>query len=300
MSEYHSFNVEAATKYGVACALLLEHIGYWVKRNQANGVNRRNGKYWMYKSVKDFARAYPYFTENQIRRAIEKLRFEGLIVSDHFSTGECTRTLWYTLTRNGRKLISGGGSDLASVPNRTGNEADSDGLDSRNEQATMPERLASVPNRTGNEAESSIEVLEPIVETVVETVVEDGGGSDIENPFGDATTAALFTPDPLVIYASNNLLGMNGDNMDELISFRDALPDELIRYAINEACGSGVRLYKYVKSILNRYVDQGFKTVAEVEAYDAERKKRKGGTNGGEHRRDSSGAPQRIGGETIV
>ena len=299
MSEYHSFNVEAATKYGVACALLLEHIGYWVKRNQANGVNRRNGKYWMYKSVKDFARAYPYFTENQIRRAIEKLRFEGLIVSDHFSTGECTRTLWYTLTRNGRKLISGGCSDLASVPNRTGNEADSDGLDSRNEQATMPERLASVPNRTGNEADSSIEVLEPIVETVVETVIEDGGGRDIDNPFGDPATAAPFTPDPLVIYASNNLISMNADNMDELISFRDALTDELIRHAINEACGSGVRRYKYVKSILNRYVDQGFKTVAEVEAYDQERKK-KGGTNSGEHRSNSSEPPRRIAGETIV
>ena len=304
MSEYHSFNVEAATKYGVACALLLEHIGYWVKRNQANGVNRRNGKYWMYKSVKDFARAYPYFTENQIRRAIEKLRFEGLIVSDHFSTGECTRTLWYTLTRNGRKLISSGGSDLASVPNRTGNEAESDGLENQNEQATMQERLASVPNRTGNEAESSIEVLEPIVETVVEQIVENScchhGEPDI-NPFGDDNDDD-YRPnfDTIFTYASSNLRSLTGGNIERLQSFIDDLPEDLIRYAIDKACGLGHPFFGYVQPILQQYVEMGFKTVAEVEAYEAERKRRKGGTNGGEHRRDSSAAPQRIGGETIV
>ena len=120
------------------------------------------------------------------------------------------------------------------------------------------------------------------------------------NPFGDAAATAAPLMDPLVAYAQANLMHLGPYNMDELISFRDALPDELIQHAIDEACAAGVRRYKYVKSILNRYVEQGFKTVAEVEAYEAERKRRKGGTNGGEHRRDSSAAPQRIGGETIV
>ena len=129
--------------------------------------------------------------------------------------------------------------------------------------------------------------------------INNGGGITL-NPFGDAAaTAAPLVPDPLVAYAANNLLPMSPTNMDELISFRDALPDELIQHAIDEACAAGVRRYKYVKSILNRYVEQGFKSVADVEAYETQRKK-KGGTNGGEHRRDSSAAPQRIGGETIV
>ena len=123
MSEYHRFSVEAATKYGVAGALLLEHIKHWVTENRANGVNRHNGRYWMYKSIKGFSMSYPYFTENQIRRAIEKLRNEGLIITGHFSKGECTRTLWYTLTKKGQALVSAGGSDSASVPNGNGNSA---------------------------------------------------------------------------------------------------------------------------------------------------------------------------------
>ena len=74
-------------------------------------------------------------------------------------------------------------------------------------------------------------------------------------------------------YAQNNLMHLGPYNMDELISFRDALPDEVIQHAIDEACAAGVRRYKYVKSILNRYVEQGFKSVAEVEAYEEQRKK---------------------------
>ena len=152
MSEYHRFSVEAATKYGVACALLLEHIRHWVTENRANGVNRHNGKYWMYKSIKGFSMSYPYFTENQIRRAIEKLRNEGLIITGHFSNGECTRTLWYTLSKKGQALVSAGGSDSASVPNGNGNSAISERQESQFEQANVPDRSASVPNGNGNSA----------------------------------------------------------------------------------------------------------------------------------------------------
>lgn len=130
--------------------------------------------------------------------------------------------------------------------------------------------------------------------------INNGGGITL-NPFVDAAaTAAPLVPDPLVAYAANNLLPMSPANMDELISFRDPLPDALIQHAIDVACGSGKRWYNYVKSILNRYVEMGFRTVAEVEAYEEERKKRKGGNASGEHRGNLQEAPQRIAGETIV
>jgi len=291
---YHRFNVEVATRYGVPCALVLGHIDYLVEKARADGEKKRNGKYWASKSVKKIAQLYPYYTENTIRRAIERLRQEKLIETGHFPTNECPSTLWYTLTKKGKSMLQKGGDDLAILPNQNGTSAETIRHESQND-------LTPLPNQNGTSAETSTkELIDPLIDSLVDRV-NSGGNQDIDiNPFADDAAAAPFTPDPLVIYASNNLLGMNGDNMDELISFRDALPDELIRYAINEACGSGVCRYKYVKSILNRYVDQGFKTVAEVEAFDEERKKRKGGTNGGEHRRDSSEAPQRIGGETIV
>lgn len=292
---YHRFNVEVATRYGVPCALVLGHIDYLVEKARTDGEKKRNGKYWVSKSVKKIAELYPYYTEKQVRRAIDRLRAEGLVVTGHFPTSECPSTLWYTLTKKGKTLLTRGDSDLPPRANQFDPQGETISPEGQNE--TPPQA-----NQFDPQGETSTkELIDPLIDSLVDEVNSGGNSQDIDiNPFADDAAAAPFTPDPLVIYASNNLLGMNGDNMDELISFRDALPDELIRYAINEACGSGVRRYKYVKSILNRYVDQGFKTVAEVEAFDEERKKRKGGTNGGEHRRDSSEAPQRIGGETIV
>ena len=46
----------------------------------------------------------------------------------------------------------------------------------------------------------------------------------------------------------------------------------MIYYAINEACGAGKRTYNYTKSILNRMVERGFKTLGEVKAAEEERK----------------------------
>ncbi len=125
---------------------------------------------------------------------------------------------------------------------------------------------------------------------------ECGGGG---NPFGDDDDCR---PDfnTLEAYASSNLRSLNADNMEELISFRDDLPDELIRHAINEACANGVPTYGYTRSILNRYVDSGFKTIGDVKAAKIERQQ-KGGTAIAKHRGNFDGDPKPIGkGETIL
>lgn len=98
---------------------------------------------------------------------------------------------------------------------------------------------------------------------------------DVGNPFGD-NDSDIPDPDTLVAYATNNLMYLSPYNMDELISFRDSLPDDVIRYAIDQACANGVRKYNYVKAILNSYVEHGFKSIGDIEAHEAQRQK--GGT----------------------
>lgn len=74
-------------------------------------------------------------------------------------------------------------------------------------------------------------------------------------------------------YAANNLASMNGGNMAEFAVYKDDLPDELIRHAIDEACAQGKRTWGYVRSILNRYRDSGFKTIGDVQKAAEERRK---------------------------
>ena len=78
--------------------------------------------------------------------------------------------------------------------------------------------------------------------------------------------------DELVAYAANNLQYLSPTNVEELDSFRDSLTDEMIRYAIDEACANGVRTYAYARKILNRMVERGFKTLGEVKAAEEERR----------------------------
>lgn len=103
----------------------------------------------------------------------------------------------------------------------------------------------------------------------------DSGNSDVVvgNPFGDDYDVRRPDPNSIEIYATSNLQYLSPYNMEELISFRDSLPDDLIRYAIDQACANGVRTYAYTKSILNNYVSSGFKCIGDVQAHEAQRRK---------------------------
>lgn len=69
------------------------------------------------------------------------------------------------------------------------------------------------------------------------------------------------------VYAANNLASMNGGNMQEFAAYKADIPEELIRHAIDEACAQGKRTWSYVRAILNRYRDSGFKTVGDAIAF---------------------------------
>ena len=105
------------------------------------------------------------------------------------------------------------------------------------------------------------------------------------NPFSDDYEPA--DPDPVVAYAARCLVGMSPNNVDELVSFRDVLPDDLIIHAIDETAASGARAYRYTRTILNRYVRDGIRTIAEAQAADDKRKEAKtSGVNTGHPEQD--------------
>lgn len=68
------------------------------------------------------------------------------------------------------------------------------------------------------------------------------------------------------VYAANNLNVMSPGNMEELASFKADLPDDLIRYAIDEACANGAPRWAYVSAILRGYVRDGIKSVGDAKA----------------------------------
>lgn len=83
-------------------------------------------------------------------------------------------------------------------------------------------------------------------------------------------------PGPLQLYAVNNLRALTPGNMQEFDEFitKHGVSPELMRYAIDVACGAGANRWNYVASVLYNWLDDGVKTVGDAKAKQAERRKR--------------------------
>ena len=78
---------------GLNQAVILQQIHYWSKRLD----NMREGHKWVYNSIQDWAKQFPFWSEKTTERAFTKLRLEGLLVTGEFNNNPTDRTLWYRI-----------------------------------------------------------------------------------------------------------------------------------------------------------------------------------------------------------
>lgn len=93
----HIFQVDVAKKYGVEEAIIIEHLGHWIKKNKANQVNLLHGYYWTYNSLSAYQKIFPYWSSRQIDRVLKNLENLGIIKTGHYSMNRGNRTKWYTI-----------------------------------------------------------------------------------------------------------------------------------------------------------------------------------------------------------
>jgi len=81
----HAFNVEEAVKYGVEKAILLQHIRFWCVQNEGKKDSLHDGRVWMYQSVEDMHKHYPYWSTHKLHRMLKSMEDEGLILSGNYN-----------------------------------------------------------------------------------------------------------------------------------------------------------------------------------------------------------------------
>lgn len=94
----HFFDVSIARQYGILEAVILENIRFWLIRNEVTGMNFYDGKFWTYNSVRAFTQLFPEASEKQLRRALNHLRQEGLLLTGNYNKEVWDRSLWYTFS----------------------------------------------------------------------------------------------------------------------------------------------------------------------------------------------------------
>ena len=219
----HVFEVEVAEKYGVNAAILLHNLFYWCEHNRANGKCFHDGYYWTYNSAKAFTTLFPYMSEYQVRSSIQKLVDAGLVIIGNYNPSAYDRTTWYAVTVEGKALL---------------NNLELDNQKTENGRSENPTPI-------------------PDVKEDIYT------GSEEENPFGEYDDS----PPPRTVesYATGNLRVMSPRDMDELKDFLrvDRVPEDVVRYAIDEAVKNKAYTWKYVRAIVMRYIDSECKSLEE-------------------------------------
>ena len=83
---------------GIEASILFMHIKYWIERNRAEGKCFCEGRTWMYKTLAEFNKLFPYMSVKVISTALKKLIDNGFLIKDNFNKTRYDRTLWYALT----------------------------------------------------------------------------------------------------------------------------------------------------------------------------------------------------------
>lgn len=84
---------ELATVIGLNEAIILQQIQYWVKKSEHNF----DGKIWIYNSVSQWKKQFPFWSESTIDRTIRSLDKLGLLFIGNYNRDRRDRTKWYSI-----------------------------------------------------------------------------------------------------------------------------------------------------------------------------------------------------------
>jgi hypothetical protein len=93
----HSFDTGIAKELGLHCAIIYNHIIYWLKVNAAKGQGIVNGKVWMYESQQQIADFLEYISLDEVKKSIPKLVEAGYLIKDNHNKNPFDKTSWYTV-----------------------------------------------------------------------------------------------------------------------------------------------------------------------------------------------------------
>lgn len=118
------FDSNIAREYGINVAIILDKLYYWIEYNKANSKNFYNGRYWAYNSMDAWCKLIDFMTVNTIRRTLEKMEKEGLIITGNYNVSKYDRTKWYALTDKAKSIFEDSQIHLANLPNQNGKNAE--------------------------------------------------------------------------------------------------------------------------------------------------------------------------------
>lgn len=137
-----------ASRIGLNEAIFLQQIHYWLNRSK-HFYDERN---WVYNSVAEWVKQFPFWSENTIRRIVKNLEDEQLLVIGNYNRAKFDKTKWYSINYEKLRLLEST-NDVPNLGRRS----------TQNGQMDVPNLSKPIPETN---TETTSEIKEYIVEIV--------------------------------------------------------------------------------------------------------------------------------------
>ena len=82
-----------AMALGLNEAIALQQVNYWMARTN----NVRNGRKWVYNSIAEWSKQFPFWSPSTVKRTFAALESAGVLVSDCFNEDKLDHSKWYSI-----------------------------------------------------------------------------------------------------------------------------------------------------------------------------------------------------------
>ena len=86
-----------ADKIGLSECIILSQLHYWLEINKENNVNFHDGNYWVFHTISQWEKQFPFWCEKTIRNTFKSLEKQNLIKTGNYNKHRYDRTKWYTI-----------------------------------------------------------------------------------------------------------------------------------------------------------------------------------------------------------
>ena len=95
-----TYDPEIAQEFGLEEAILLKNFDLWTSPDKENPNGRKyfSGRYWINVSLKELHAIFYHMSISTIRRTLDNLQNNGLLMKDNFNSNPLEKILWYALT----------------------------------------------------------------------------------------------------------------------------------------------------------------------------------------------------------
>lgn len=159
---YH-FEEDEACEFGDREAVLIYNFRFWIKKNKANGANFFDGRTWTYNKMEAFEKLFKFWTKDQIRRLIDSLVNQNVLLKGNYNKNPHDRTCWYAFTDELRFLRETAATlystDLANLPNADGENAKSNCDNSQIQLANIKNGIGKNPTYKETDIKTDIKTF---------------------------------------------------------------------------------------------------------------------------------------------